>query len=71
MKGLGDDESAAKPDAAFDKAKKEKALAAHEAKKVADAAVAVEKQSQKDGSKMGTRSPSGWRVCCVAVLGCR
>ena len=67
MKGLGDDDDAPKPDAAVAKAKKEKALKAHEAKKAVDAAVAVEKQSQKDGSKMGTRSPSGWRVCCVAV----
>ena len=48
MKGVGDDDDAAKPDAAA----KAKALAAHEAKKVTDAAVAVEKQSQKDGSKM-------------------
>ena len=39
----------------------------HVASRATDAAVAVEKQSQKDGSKMGTRSPSGWRVCCVAV----
>ena len=48
MKGLGDDDDAPKPDAAVAKAKKEKALKAHEAKKAVDAAVAVEKQSQKE-----------------------